>query len=134
MSNIATDLLPSGYTDLSVVSKDLLAIYGLIKATFPDAWVNANGSQRIHNYCGWRPKDCKIGAANSAHKQGMAHDLHICNLNVLREWIANNNDSLKITRMEAAEFTPTWCHIDIIPLTNEQKKKVCKNGIYVFKP
>jgi hypothetical protein len=133
-TEIQRDLLPDGYSDLSVIDKDLLAIYGVIKNKFPDVWVNLNGKQRVHNYCGWRPQDCKVGAAKSAHKQGKALDFHCKNLNELREWIAANNDTLGITRMECSSATPTWCHIDIMPLTEAQKSKVCKNGIYVFNP
>jgi hypothetical protein len=132
-SSIIQDLLPPNFNDLSVLSRDLLAAYGQLKNKFPDCWINNKDGKRVNTWCGYRTQECTIGAKGSAHKKGMAIDIHAANLDEVRQWILDGNP-LKITRIEAAESTPTWIHIDFMPLTNDQKSRVCKNGIYCFKP
>lgn len=67
-----------------------------------------NGKRSL---CGWRPKDCAIGAKNSSHKSGMAVDF-ICGLSAtaVRKLILNNQWRFPlITRMED---NVSWVHID----------------------
>jgi hypothetical protein len=130
---ISVDLLPFTFTDISLLSKDLLTAYGLLKDKWPKVWVNYKDGKRVNNWCGFRTQECPIGAKFSAHKKGLAMDIHADNLAEVRKWIIEGNP-LKITRMEKSESTPTWIHVDFVPLTPEQKTKVCKNGIYVFSP
>jgi len=142
ITNLQIDLLPEGIDDLSLISKELLGIYDIIKAEFPDVYVNCKHGKRIHDHGGYRTPDCKIGAANSAHKVGKALDLHRDskreNLE-LYEWVIQNGASHGICRMEERRVTIDdspkfgWVHIDIVE-GNQSRPNQWHNGIYVFIP
>jgi len=142
ITTLQIDLLPEGVEDLSLVSKELIGIYDIIKAKFPDVYVNCKKGKRLHNDSGYRTPDSQVGAANSAHKLGKALDLHREskreNLN-LYEWVIQNGASIGICRMEDKKITiddPSgygWVHIDIAE-GNKSHPSQWHNGIYVFIP
>jgi len=138
MSDFETclDLLPFGFDNLSVMDPVIMSFYKAVKKEFPKCWVNAKNGVRVNNWCGYRTQDCKIGATKSAHKVGKALDLHDNDLNKLRDWVISNGKSFGITRTECSTATPTWVHVDTVPLTEEQKTRLYqfKEGIYIFKP
>jgi len=142
MPNLKMDLLPEGMDDLSLISEDIFRIYDIIKAEFPDVYVNCKKGKRLHNDSGYRKPDSQVGAANSAHKHGKALDLHRDskreNLD-LYEWVIQNGASHGICRMEDKKVTIDdppgygWVHIDIAE-GNKSHPHQWHNGIYVFIP
>ena len=72
------------------------------------------------NLCGFRDKNCKIGAKNSAHKKGMAADLISPKITAskMRELIKLNKDKLpynvRIEKWDSNGKEITWLHIDVI--------------------
>lgn len=61
---------------------------------------------------GYRPERCHIGAANSAHKQGMAFDFDVKGMTAddVRQWLKDNESKLPYPiRCEAGV---NWVHID----------------------
>jgi hypothetical protein len=106
----------------ALLDANILSFYRKCKEKFPDMYVN--GAQ--HNFCGYRPSQCTVGAPNSAHKKGQAIDMHCRDLNGLRLFVLEHGPEHGITRMEEPASTQGWCHIDTYPIT--------KKPIYVFKP
>jgi len=141
-TNLQIDLLPEGMDDLSLMSEELLRIYEIIKAEFPDVYVNCKKGKRLHNHSGYRKPDSRVGSANSAHKLGKALDIHREskreNLE-LYEWVIQNGASHGICRMEERRITIDnspgygWVHIDIVE-GNKSHTNQWHNGIYVFIP
>ncbi|MDR2584189.1 MAG: hypothetical protein LBC75_11975 [Fibromonadaceae bacterium] len=142
ITTLQMDLLPEGIDDLSLISRELFKIYDIIKAEFPDVYVNCKKGKRLHNHSGYRKPDSRVGAANSAHKLGKALDLHREskreNLD-LYEWIIQNGAAHGICRMEDKKITIDnspgygWVHIDIAE-GNQSRPNQWHNGIYVFIP
>ena len=69
------------------------------------------------NWSGYRTFDCGIGAQFSQHRFGRALDLKFSNTTpeeVQKYIIENEDEFLKagLTRLENAEKTKTWLHID----------------------
>jgi len=67
---------------------------------------------------GFRPPTSRVGAKLSQHRFGRAIDINIAGTtsNELRDDIINNFSTyskLGVTTIEAREFAPTWCHIDL---------------------
>lgn len=110
----ASEFLPDGYDDLSVMDERILKLADEVRELLDvPCTINANGRQ----YCGWRPEDCKVGAPKSMHKKGMAIDLHPQGMAAedARHLIlkAANMGALKdLGRMEA---DVSWCHLDLGP-------------------
>lgn len=61
---------------------------------------------------GWRPKECPIGALNSAHKQAQAVDVYDPG-NHLDDWLTTDPGILVRFDLyrEAPESTDGWCHL-----------------------
>lgn len=74
--------------------------------------ISINGAGR--QYCGWRPSDCHIGAKNSAHKKGLAFDLHTPYMDDLVNLVRKDFKTLGVYRIENPEKTKTWLHIDCL--------------------
>lgn len=120
----AKEFLPNGYTDLSVMDDDILEVADQIRELLGvPCTINANGRQ----YCGWRPKDCKVGAPKSMHKLGKAVDLHPIGMTAedARKLILKACEMGAIPKLGRMEADVTWLHADLGPR---------KNGkVYVFK-
>jgi hypothetical protein len=139
-----TDVLPPGVSDMSLLNPELLLIYAKVRSDYCEYWhifVNEWDGIRVNNSCGYRTKDCKIGAVNSPHKKGLALDLHVGSPHVLPEvresraarlWalLKTKGHEYGIKRLEDIEFTPTWIHIDLIEKAGWKHEE----GVYVFKP
>jgi len=89
-------------------------------------WLNDWAIGGDLQYCGWRPVLCKEGAILSAHKKGIAGDLHSSNIDALHRFSVTHAFSHGFKRMESSVCTPSWCHLD----TNATGK----NALHVFKP
>lgn len=63
---------------------------------------------------GFRPKDCPIGAPNSAHKVGMAVDIYDPK-NELDDWINDKILEKHNLWRESPAHTLTWCHLQSRP-------------------
>lgn len=71
--------------------------------------------QNGNKYRGWRPQNCKVGAAKSSHKYGMAIDIEIPGLHPKEvfDFISKHADEFpEITAYEKLASTPTWNHLD----------------------
>jgi hypothetical protein len=66
-----------------------------------------------YKYRGYRPKDCKVGAKLSMHKEGKALDFDVCDLDAreVREEILKNED--KFPHIKRMENNVDWIHIDL---------------------
>lgn len=64
-------------------------------------------------YCGWRPRNCLIGAAFSQHKEGNAVDLICPNMTAeqMRQRIKENQD--KLPYPIRIEDKVSWLHLDL---------------------
>lgn len=121
----ASEFLPTGYTDLSVMSDDILEIADQVRELLGvPCTINANGRQ----WSGWRPSDCPIGAPKSLHKRGRAVDLHPVGMTAsdARTMILKACDLGAIPKLGRMEADVTWLHLDTGPR---------KNGkVYLFHP
>jgi len=131
------DIMPPDWQSLNYslanFDKNLLAIYAKVKELFPGMWVNVKDGKRVNNWCGLRSPACAIGALKSAHRSGMALDLHHENLKDLRAWcMSAEGFKAGIMRVESESATPTWVHIDVIQPKPERWKD--KSVPYVFTP
>lgn len=74
--------------------------------------VNTWATGGSFQYRGFRPKDCNVGALNSAHKKGLAIDFDVKGMTAqeVRDWIHNHKQELphKI-RLESGV---NWVHLD----------------------
>jgi hypothetical protein len=114
------DLLPRDWQlkglTIGVFDKRTLAFYQAALDKFPDAYVNVKDGVRKHDWCGYRTPDCKEGAPNSAHRRGLALDLHLDGRNAeLWEWCRDNALKSGMTRIEKIEHTQGWVHVDAYP-------------------
>ena len=65
---------------------------------------------------GFRPRDCKVGAANSKHKDGRAVDAYDP-LRQFASWCLAHLDELKQRGLylEDPRWTPSWAHLQNVP-------------------
>ena len=94
---------------LDQIREEFYSTYGL------GILINNWGYGGDYKYSGVRPINCKIGAANSRHKQWVAFDLKPSDLESIEElqgFIKTLGASWNISRVEEFEHTPTWCHIE----------------------
>lgn len=77
-------------------------------------------------YGGFRPQDCPIGAAGSAHKQGQAVDRFDPD-GLIDAWLMDNQDKLILCGIyiEHPSATPGWSHWSI---------RAPGSGAHVFMP
>ena len=113
------ELLPKGYIDTTVLHPHLLILIDEIRELigFP-LTINANGRQ----YCGFRAKECPIGAINSYHKRGMAADLHSTHYTAeeMRKIIKEAVKEGKLKHLGGVELDVSWLHVDVRPRINNQ--------------
>jgi len=83
-----------------------------------------------HQYRGFRPRDCTIGAELSQHRFGRAEDLFFISTSAekVRQDILANPDQHESQYITAIELNTFWLHFDC---RNWDKKK---HGILTFKP
>lgn len=117
----ASEFLPDGYDDLSVMDERILKLADDIRELLDvPCTINANGRQ----YCGWRPEDCKVGAPKSQHKLGKAVDLHPIGMSaedgrtLIRKAVAEG----LLPELGAVEEGVSWVHISCQPRINGQVK------------
>lgn len=99
------------------------------KFTYVNTWhINKNG----HNYRGFRPRNCKVGAKFSLHKTSDALDFNVQGMSTkaVHRLIMANHDlfwNIGVRRLEDPAFTTTWVHVD-------NKNSPGQTKIIVFKP
>jgi len=139
----AVDVLPPNITDMSLLNPELLRVYEALQENFGiwKLYVNEWDGKRINRWCGYRTKECTIGAINSAHKRGLALDLHAgtpyadADTKQVRNtklwmFIQSWGHEYGVKRLEYIDATPTWCHIDLVEKAGWNHKE----KVYVFKP
>lgn len=84
--------------------------------------INGNGN----NYCGFRPKNCTVGADNSQHRFGRAADLHMdMDYEKARQFIRDSFKALNLLGLTTIEKdTGTWLHIDMRWTDNKELLEV----------
>lgn len=115
----ASEFLPSGFTDFTVMDEKILEMADEVRELVgKPLTINANG----RNYCGYRPKDCKIGAPKSYHKRGMAVDLHCDSLSAdkIRELIKKSIQAGGLKWIGGIELDVSWVHIDCRDRINDK--------------
>jgi len=87
------------------------------------------GHPQGYQYRGYRSQDCKVGAANSYHKRGMAFDCDIkgYTAELARKVILENKDDPLLNRIMRMEADVAWLHID------RGQVPEGKERIYVFR-
>lgn len=111
------ELLPHGFTDITVLDPILLKVIDEIRELLNvPCTINADG----RNWCGFRTKDCPIGAPKSQHKQGKAADLHPIGMSAEkgREIIKEAISQGKLSEVGGIELNVSWIHVDIRPRIN----------------
>lgn len=109
-----SEYLPKGYIDTTVMDWRILEIADTIRELIDlPITINADGRQ----YCGWRPKECTIGAPKSLHKQGKALDLHCAGMsaNDMRTLILKACENGAMPNLGRMEADVSWCHVDLGP-------------------
>ena len=105
------ELLPKGFEDSSVLDSNLLLMIDEIRELLgvPCA-INADG----RNWCGYRTKECPIGAPHSQHKLGKAADLHPQGMSaeVARQKVKEAIDNGKLKYIGGIELDVSWLHVD----------------------
>lgn len=99
---------------LSAVEKlELLAMADGVE--FPDNPATGTGVSG-QEFGGFRPQNCKVGASNSAHKEGLAVDLYDP-ANAIDAWCMDNQNLLVECGIyiEHPNHTPRWSHWSIKP-------------------
>lgn len=113
------EYMPTGYEDQfdKVMDKKLLKLADDVRELLNvPCYINGGSRQ----YCGWRPKDCKVGAPNSYHKRGMAVDLHPQGVTaedartLIRKAVAEG----LLPELGGVEEGVSWLHLDVRPRTN----------------
>lgn len=120
--------ITDNFTDLEVLPKELhgkpwfwfidiriVLVAQKLREKFGAITINGG----VFNLSGYRPFDCKTGAKYSQHKFGRALDLKFHKEGVspesVQKYIIENQEEfikLGLTRIENAEITKTWLHID----------------------
>lgn len=106
-----TEYLPKGWIDTTVMDFRILQMADEVRDLIDlPMTINANGRQ----YCGYRPKDCKIGAPRSYHKRGMAVDLHCEDMSAedIRIAIKKAIGLGQLRYIGGIELDTSWIHID----------------------
>lgn len=105
------EYLPKGYSDTTVMDPRILQMADEVRDLVGlPMTINAQGRQ----FCGWRPKDCNIGAKNSYHKKGMAVDLHCAGMKAedVRVLMKKAISLGQLQYIGGIELEVSWCHID----------------------
>jgi uncharacterized protein YcbK (DUF882 family) len=105
------ELLPPNFEDTSVIDPNLLILIDQVRELLDvPCTINANG----RTLCGYRPKDCKIGAPKSMHKLGKAADLHPIGMSAedARVLIRKAVSAGMLPLLGAVEESVSWLHVD----------------------
>ena len=105
------ELLPKGFEDASVLDPNLLLMIDEIRELLGvPCTINADG----RNWCGYRTKDCPIGATHSQHKLGKAADLHPQGMSaeVARQKVKEAIKNGKLKYIGGIELDVSWLHVD----------------------
>ena len=106
------ELLPPRYEEKhDLIDKKLLKLIDEVRELLGvPCFINAEG----RTSCGYRPKDCKIGAPKSQHKLGKAADLHPKGISaedartLIRKAVSNGH----LVDLGGVEEGVSWLHID----------------------
>lgn len=111
------DRCKSNATELLKRVNLLLADYGLVPNN-PTTQSQVSGAL----YGGFRPQACRIGATNSAHKEGSAVDVYDPQ-GLLSKWLTDNPERLIKFNLyrEHPSQTLTWAHLTM-RAPNSQKR------------
>lgn len=116
------ELLPKGYTDLSVIDSRLIETIDWIREQLGrPIYINNYIFGGTNQYRGWRPDDCSVGARFSAHKEGLAVDFSVSDMTAqeVRGWLKINSNRLPYPiRLEE---DVSWVHLD---LKNSGRNKI----------
>jgi len=96
--------------------EDILIIADKLREKFGAMVANTWNVGGAHQYRGWRPRNCAVGALNSKHKMGMAIDLIPAEISVndLRDHIVARKGKLyDMPRITGIEMGVPWLHVDI---------------------
>ena len=116
------EFLPRGICDLRKLDPRLLKIADHIREEYGpmicNTWWNKRLEERwgFHQWRGWRPRDCKVGAAKSQHKEGKALDLFPTAGKKLIAEIREDIRKGKFEWMEpikGLEMEVEWLHFDL---------------------
>lgn len=112
-----SEFLPDGFNDFSVMDSKIIEMADEVRELV-GLPMTINGSGR--QYCGWRPKECKVGAKNSYHKKGMAVDLHCAGMKAddVRILIKKAIGLGQLKYIGGVEEDVSWIHIDCRPRIN----------------
>jgi len=106
-----SEYLPFGIKDIGQMNTKILQMADEIRDIVGlPMTINSDGRQ----FCGWRPKDCSIGAPKSQHKLGNAVDLHCSGMSaddvrsLIRKAIANG----ALEYIGGIELGVSWIHVD----------------------
>ena len=83
-----------------------------------------------HQWRGWRPRNCPVGAELSQHKMGTAADMAFVHVSAeaIREDILNDPFNETFEYITAIEMSVSWLHFDVRPWDK------ANNGIQQFYP
>lgn len=111
------ELLPPGFEDTTVIDPNLLILIDQIRELLDVPCTINSGSRTL---CGYRPKDCKIGAPKSMHKLGKAADLHPIGMSAEdgRTLIRKAVDAGGLPLLGGIELGVSWIHADCRPRVN----------------
>lgn len=115
----ASELLPKGYIDTTVLDAKLLKLIDEVRELLGvPCTINSDGRQ----YCGYRPKDCTIGATNSYHKKGKAADLHPVGMSAedARTLIRKAVSQGLLKDLGGVELNVSWLHVDVRPRVDDK--------------
>lgn len=118
---IIEDLNPHDYPTTQIIESNILVLYQRLKLVEAN-WIYAGGSEFVCN-SGLRSQKQqqaliaagKSLAVMSKHLLGCAAD--IADDGPLKDWLKANPNILETASLwcEAAEYTPSWVHFQIVP-------------------
>jgi hypothetical protein len=106
----AEELLPDGFTDVSVLDPKLLYLIDQVRELLDvPCTINADGRQ----WCGYRTPECTVGAAHSQHKLGRAADLHPVGMSAedARTLIRKAVSEGLLPDLGSVENNVSWLHV-----------------------
>ena len=124
--------LKSNITDraFDFINANAIDVLEQIREEYGPVTINTWHNGGNYKNSGLRAPDTTVGARYSAHKFGTAFDLKFKNTNpvsVYNDILNNQGKYPLIRRMEDANETKTWLHIEVSTLERE-------GDIYTFKP
>jgi len=130
---------PKWYSLEELFPKDIITKYGTKAWEFLDErllWTADKIREKFNKPCivntwyfggksfyrGYRPPECKIGAANSAHKHGRALDLIVVGISAkqIRNEIRRNQGCHSFRFIRRIEKNVDWLHFDLSNTLNDK--------------